>query len=231
MKLIIKSLLCLFLVCTLNNAQSLSGLSGLLNIPTADIQKDGSLIIGANFLERNHLKYGGGTMDVIAPFVTIGFLPFLEVSIRITRQLNYQGESHVMDRMFSGKLKFIDEGNYTPTVTLGLHNPYSTDSRAKHFTSTYLVLSKNIETISFINKFHISVGYGTDLIKAADYQYVGLFGGISLTLFDSIDMIGEYDAERFNAGLRLTLFNHIKLLGGFMDLKHFSGGVAVNFIL
>jgi hypothetical protein len=41
----------------------------------------------------------------------------------------------------------------------------------------------------------------------------------------------EYDAERFNAGLRLNLFNHIHLLGGFIDLKHFSGGASVTFQL
>ncbi len=220
------------MVFTVNiTSQSLSGLSGLLNIPTAEITSDGRINIGANYLERNHLKYAGGKKDVIAPFVTIGFLPFLEVSIRITRQLNYSGESHVMDRMFSCKIKFINEDNFLPVVALGLHNPYSTDPRAKHFTATYFVLSKNIEINSFINKFHVTLGYGSEIIEAEDYQYVGLFGGVSLTIFKSIEIMGEYDAERFNAGFRFTLFNHIKLLGGVMDFKHFSGGAAVSFVL
>ncbi len=228
---IIKILLFILTSFLSTNAQSLSGLSGLFNIPTADLIGDTNINIGANYLERNHLKYGGGKKDVIAPFVTIGFLPFLEVSIRITRQLNYVGESHVMDRMFSGKLKFIEEGRYLPSITLGLHNPYSTDPGAKHFTSTYIVLSKNLYFDSFFNNMHFTLGYGSDIIKAADYQYIGLFGGMSLKVFDLIELIGEYDAERFNTGIRLTLFNHIKLLGGFMDLKHFSGGAAFSFVL
>lgn len=213
------------------SAQSLSGLTGLFNIPTAEIVQDGSIAMGANYLERNHLKYANGKKDVIAPFVTVGFLPFLELSIRITRQLNFQGEHHVMDRMFSGKINFLTEKETLPAITVGFHNPYSTEPGAKHFTSTYLVLSKNIKTGSIINKLHFTIGYGSKIIKAYDYQYIGLFTGASISLFDSIELMGEYDAERFNAGLRITLLNHIKLLGGFVDLKHFSGGASLYMVL
>jgi len=231
MKLIIKVIFCLLISISPLYSQSLTGLSGLFNIPSGDIIEDGRINVGFNFLERNHLKYAGGQKDVISPFISIGFLPFMEISVRITRQLNYQGESHVMDRMFSAKLKFIDEGNYTPTVTLGLHNPYSTDPGAKHFTSTYLAFSKNFYFNSILDRIHFTVGYGSDIIKAADYQFIGLFGGVSLSFFDVIELIGEYDAERFNTGLRLTLFNHIKFLGGFIGFKHFSGGAAFSWVL
>lgn len=231
MKLTIKIIFCLLILTNPNYSQSLTGLSGLFNIPSGDITEDGTIILGANYLEKSHLKYARGIRDVVTPFVTIGFLPFLEVSIRITRQINYHGESHVMDRMFSGKIKFIDENKYFPSVILGLHNPYSTDAEAKHFTSTYLAVSKNFSFSSFLNRIHFTIGFGSDIIKAADYQFIGLFGGVSISFFDNVELIGEYDAERFNAGIRLTIFNHIKLLGGFMDLKHFSGGAAFSWVL
>lgn len=207
-------------------------MTGLFNIPTADLAEDGTIYLGANYLERNHLKYANGVRDVIAPFITITFLPFIEASFRITRQLNYPYErGHVMDRMFSGRIRFFEETNNLPSITLGLHNPYSTLADAKHFTSTYLVISKNFNFNSPFNRVHFTLGYGSDIIDAADHQYVGIFSGFSVTLINMFEVMGEYDAERFNAGLRITLFNHIKLLGGFMDMKHFSGGASVSFVL
>jgi hypothetical protein len=213
------------------HAQSLSGLSGLFNIPTAETADDGEMIIGVNFLERNHLKYAGGKRDVISPFITVGFLPFLELSVRITRQLNANYTSHVMDRMFSAKVKFINESEFFPSLTFGLQNPYSTLEDANHFNSTYLVLSKNIFINTIINRVHLIVGFGSDIIKAADHQFVGLFGGASITLLNFSELMIEHDAERFNAGIRLIFFNQIKLLAGLMDLKYLSGGISVGFKL
>jgi len=70
------------------------------------------------------------------------------------------------------------------------------------------------------------------LIEASDYQFIGIFGGGSITLFnETADILIEYDAERLNAGLRLNLFDHIKLIGGLMNMKYFSGGAALSFRL
>lgn len=231
MKIIKVVIIIILFITSVAVGQSLNGMTGLFNIPTADLAGDGRVFLGANYLERNHLKYAEGVRDVIAPFITIVFLPFVEVSIRINRQLNYFGESHVMDRMLSGRIRFLEETKYFPSITLGLQNPYSTLHSAKNFTSTYVVLSKNYNFNSLFDRVHFTIGYGSDIIDAANHQYIGMFGGLSFTFLNSIELMGEYDAERFNAGLRIKLFKHIKLLGGFMDLKHFSGGAAVSWEL
>lgn len=207
-------------------------MSGLISIPTAEINSDNTFNIGTSFINRNITDYANGARDIINVYTNITYLPFLELGIRITRQLNYSGNSHVMDRMFSFRFKVLNESEFLPSLAVGANNPYSTLESANHFNSSYIAVTKNISFSNIINKLSFTLGYGSDFIKAADYQFIGIFGGINLTLFEeSINVLLEYDAERFNVGFRLNLFNHIKLLAGLMDMKHFSGGAAVSFRL
>lgn len=207
-------------------------MTGLISIPIADIDKDRTLNIGTSYIDRHVIKYAEGARDIANAYANITYLPFLEFGVRITRQLNYSGDSHVMDRMFSFRIKLLNESIYIPSLAIGANNPYSTLVDANHFNSLYIVATKNIPLNFFINKVSYTIGYGSDFIKASDYQFIGIFGGISIGIMnDQFNVLVEYDAERYNAGLGLNLFNHIKLIGGLMDMKYFSGGAAVSFQL
>lgn len=219
---------------TFCKAQNLQGLSGLFFIPTADLNNDGTLTIGTNFVNREVISFGGFNEDALTPYITLNYLPFAEFSLRITRLLNSKVTTQgIGDRTISARVRFLEEQNYLPALLIGFHDMTAVygGSGAVHNNSLYLVASKNIPVSNWLNLISIHLGYGTDKIKARTHHFVGLFGGLSFTFFNTLELMGEYDAERFNAGLRLTLFNHIKLLGGFMDMKHLSGGAAVSFQL
>lgn len=69
-----------------NIGPSLSGSTGLLFVPTADVEPYGSISFGANFLSKEFRKFstrhpGHGTM---AQFITLGMLPNLEMTVRLT---------------------------------------------------------------------------------------------------------------------------------------------------
>lgn len=211
--------------------QSLTGISGMFSIPIATINKDGEFTSGINYIERKYLKYANGNRDIINFYVYLNYLPFLEIGLRATRQLNYQGKSHTVDRMFNFKIKLIEEKKYLPVIAFGMNNPVSTEVNANHFNSTYLVITKNIYLSDSTQALNITLGYGSDLIKAADYQFIGFFGGVSYKPFNFMEVMIEYDAERFNSALRFTLLNHIKILAGFMGMKDFSGGIGYSFVL
>jgi hypothetical protein len=101
-----------------------------------------------------------------------------------------------------------------------------------HYNSSYIVTTKNIFINNFlVDKIAITNGYGGDLVKAAAYQYIGYFGGISLTLLKSVNLIAEYDADRFNGGIRICLFNHLNLLAGWGGFSYFMGGASISWKL
>ncbi len=226
-----KKFLLLFMIVLNNNidSQTLVGMKGLLNIPSPYIGKDSEINIGANFIDRKYTEYAKGQKDLLKIFITINYLPFVELGFVATRQLNYRGKNHTVDRMFNLKVKIIEEKVFLPSISVGFNNPYSSDVDANHFNSSYIVLGKkvdgNLGSVAFI------LGYGIDLIKAADYQFIGFFGGISYIPINHLEIILEHDADRINAGLRITLLNHIKILAGLMGVKDFSGGLSFSFFL
>jgi len=225
------TLLLIFLILPQTYSQSLTGMTGLYSIPIADIYDDGMISTGANFINKKYIEYAKGEKDILNVFVSINYLPFIELGFRVTRQLKYEGKSHTVDRMFNLKVRVIEENKYLPNIAIGFNNPYSTELSANHFNSTFIVLTKNISLNEAINNIGITIGYGSNIIKAADYQFIGLFGGVSFTVLKYFELLLENDAERFNGAVRLTLFKHIKVMAGLMNFKDFSGGLSFSVVL
>jgi hypothetical protein len=233
---IIKLLNFLFLIpYFLTYSQTLEGTTGLFFIPTAEMQKDGTVLIGTNFVNKELISFSGYQQNALTPFISFTFLPFTEFSIKITRYVDSGvGDQALGDRTFSARIKINDEQNIMPAFVLGFHDIMAVfgGSEAIRNNALYLVGSKNVLLNSkLINSISFHTGYGLDVIKAQHHNFVGIFGGIALKFFNAVELMGEYDAERFNTGFRLTLFNHLKLLAGFLDMKHFSGGVGFSFQL
>ena len=213
-------------------AQTLTGPTGLFTIPNAEVINDGQISFGINLLPKKYLEYSNYNYDAGTFAVNVGYLPFLELTFRATRQLNLPSyNNHVMDRYIGVKVRVLEQDELLPSISLGVNNPINTGESARHFNATYIVFTK---TYPFNEAIEIesTLGYGSDIIKAVDYQFVGIFGGISLNFNTSqflnsrISLMAEYDAERFNSGIRLTLFNHINILAGLMGMDSFSGGVS-----
>lgn len=229
------------------NAQSLTGLSGGYSIPTADFQKDKTMFIGYSYLNKAYYpRYvKSKAYSYSAGFFTITFLPFAEVSVRITYPNGYNAEHKdiiIGDRMISGRLRPLKEGKYWPAVVIGLQGFYKTTGSgllntegagASYFNSSYIVLTKHFTPDIFIGKIGLSAGYGTDIVAANTYQFIGFFGGINISPknMEYLELMMEYDAEKWNAGLRLTILKHVVLLAGLEGLDAFSFGVNYKFRL
>lgn len=218
------------------NAQSLTGTTGYFNIPSGEIHKDRTMFVGSNLLSKDYKKWGSPDHDAMNFFVTTSFLPFAEISIRFTRVIGLDDySSTVGDRMASARLQVLNEKKYVPSVVIGLQNFFTTLSSggASHFNSTYIAVTKNFRLPKVINNFGLTAGYGSEILDAADYQFIGLFGGIKITPqhLEFLELMAEYDGDKWNAGARVTILKHIVLLGGFEGLDAFSGGVSYRFLL
>jgi hypothetical protein len=222
----------------LSFAQSLPGTTGYFNIPSADFFPDKQIFIGSNLLNKEYKKWGNPDYHAMNFFVTTTFIPRLEVSLRYTRLIDMPSDlyqSTVGDRMASVKFQPLYESRYFPSVVVGLQNFFTTlnSGSASHFNSSYVVMSKNIKPGILLGNIGITVGYGAELFTSSNYQFIGLFYGLTISPknMEFLELMIENDADKWNAGMRLTILKHIVLLAGMEGLDAFSGGLSVKFQL
>ena len=213
-----------------NYTQSLTGMSGLLSVPTSELNKDRTIIVGTNYLNKKYLAYTKENYSAFDIYITMAYLHFLELGVRVTRVPNLpEGSHHNVDRMFSFRLRLIEEGFYVPSVAVGANNPLSTREDANHFNSLYVVTTKSFQMNSILQNISFTLGYGSDIIKAADHEFIGVFGGISFQISDFLDLISEYDANHLNGGIKILLLDHFHFLLCWKGYKYFNGGFAFQF--
>lgn len=120
-------------------AQALRGTTGLLHMPTADMEKDKTFKFGGNVLDITPLRYE--RFDVKYTFnyyLNITIFPWLEIGYTCT--LNYANEGSTyfppsvwgtysnQDRSFYGRLRLWKEGwwkEWTPQIVIGADDPGS----------------------------------------------------------------------------------------------------------
>jgi len=218
---------------TSSAATSLTGSTGLVNIPTAYIISDGKIAFGVGYTDRNYSLLGPKYAQA-AYYATAGYLPFLEVSLRVTvfpGRIGPGKYGSAKDRMASIKLKLLNESRYLPTVLIGSHDILTTYSyNDMHFGSEYVVLSKTYH-LPFVDSLGVHLGYATKQIKkAANYSMVGTFAGVEIKLCRFLVAMGEYDTKKYNAGLRVTPFgDKISIDIDALDMRRVSGGVSFSF--
>ncbi len=237
-RLVVLTLAFVLLNSHASKAQSLPGTTGYFNIPSAEIYPDRTLFAGTNLLNKEYKKWGNPDYHAMDFFVTTTFVPFIELSVRFSRMIDLPEklyESTVGDRMASIRVRPLKEGRYHPAIVVGLQNFFTTlqSGGASHFNSTYLVLTKNFRLNTFIDRVGVTAGYGSDLFTAADYQFLGLFYGINFSPknMDFLELMVEYDADKWNAGARVTVLKHVVILAGLEGMDVFSGGISYKFHL
>lgn len=164
---------------TLAYSQNLEGMEGLFFIPSAEINQDAKVSFGVNYLDKNLISFGGYKNNATNYFLSFNFLPFIETSLRVTRLngLPSTNNQAIGDRTASIKIRLLEESHIQPTISLGLHDLFTVfgGQSAVHNNSFYLIATKNFEFDMFLSNIAITIGYGTDLMSAANHNFVGGF--------------------------------------------------------
>lgn len=206
------------------SAQSLTGVGGLVTIPTAEVQADGTLTAGFNLLNRASMAYHGGLDHARAPYVSLVFLPFVEVGIRLTRAESPVEEA-LGDRMVNARARFLKETRWRPALLVGIHDFIGAK---RHFQATYAVATKTWSDLPGVARISLHAGYGTKLLDAELYEFVGFFGGAAVSPVPGVRLLGEYTDRRVNVGFDAVLFRGLRFLVGMTDLRAVSGGVSYS---
>ena len=225
-------------------AQYSYGTTGLLHIPSAEMQRDKTVLIGGGFLneELTPLRFNYNTYNY---YLNVTILPYLEVAytctlFKVTPQWGVQalmGKFTNQDRYFSLRLRVLKENQFykfVPAVVLGTSDPFTesgggqiaTDgSTGNGFLSRfYIALTKHIPIKQEEIGLHLSFLYN----RRQDYHLNGLAGGITyspLFLPDS-KLIVEYDSHDILIGANYLFFKHLLLQAMLQRGKYFSGGLT-----
>lgn len=199
------------------------GTTSLITIPVADMPPDGTLVLGGGFVDGQYSDYLGGRVDYTPVFATVGFLPFLELSFRFSRPVDLDDRERLGDRMVSARLRLLSEKEHRPAIVVGIHDFLTVEER-NYFNALYIVYSKGFH---FVVPISLHLGYGSDVMNALAYQFVGVFGGIAATVVPHGELLLEYDAERINAGIRYELSDRFRAVLALQGLDRIVAGASV----
>ena len=212
----------LFIICIQTSAQYTYGTTGLLNMPTADMQKDRTFMFGGGFIEK-HASTGRWFYDTYNYYVNITFLPWMEFAytLNLHKALkndpalsnDYWVESTYgkfvnQDRSFHVRFRLWKEGWWkwwTPQIEVGSNDVIGdswgggslevTSYRSNGFLSRYYLAATKHFNINNIGELgtHLSWIYN----KRPEYKLNGLCVGANFRF-------------KFNEGES----NYTKLLNG-----------------
>lgn len=205
-------------------AQYSMGNTGLLNIPTADMQESGSFMGGGNYLPDGMTPFKFNTGNY---FANITFLSILEMSYRCTllKTQRYDGKKGYFqqDRSMTARIRPLKEGKYHPSVVVGMDDPFK-NTGTNYFATVYGVLTKSF-SIAKGDRLALTAGY---YIPLNDYSVNdGPIGGISYSpaFCRELTFMAEYDSEGINVGAAGRIWKHISLHVFTRDFKCISGGL------
>ena len=235
------------------NAQFTYGTTGLLHMPTADMQKDKTFMAGGSYLNK-HATPDRWSYNTGNYYVNITFFPWLEVSYTCTifdQMIDRGVMIHMInqDRNFSGRLRLWKEGwwkEWTPQVVVGgndvLHG-------SGHGGDIGAVEGNSIGGNTFYQRYYIAATkrlswHGNWGVHAAyvyskrlghqidgtaigvDYQFALPESSLLNKAVNGLNLMAEYDSKFVNIGAKYTLWkDHINIIGELRDCKYPSVGV------
>ncbi len=226
-------LLLLQMLSSVAAAQTLGGTPGLILAPSAEMSRDGSFRFGASYVPREALEYTGHRRDAAVVFLSLTYLPFLELDLRLTRQLNIpKGSIHTVDRSPVVRLRLFRQRGYLPAVVIGLHDFLSTieSGEARHFAASYLVVTRRFVG----NTWAVAptVGFSRPLYSHKQSELVGWFGGLSIgcSRFPFMSLLFDYANGLPSIGADFIFGKHLQAKAAWIDYRYFcfNTGLQIN---
>lgn len=233
MQKIINLIIILTLCCITQrvNAQYWRGNTGLLTIPTADMQPDGTFMTGANYLPSDIVPFSVGFNNTMNYFLNITFFPFFEMGYNCTLLQHADGTTG-QDRIISVRFRPLKESKWLPAIVLGSGDILTTNQNGNIFESTYenhyydgyyAVATKHLNICN--EQIGVSIGYN---YISQDIPFKdGLFYGISYrpSFCRKGELMVDYNTNIVSIGAAIKLFNHLSINLFCYDFKAIVGGL------
>jgi len=218
-------------------AQLTDGMTGLLHMVNAEVQKDGTFMLGGNLLHKYNIPnrvYWGGHYNTYNYYLNLTLFDRIEVSYICTLvqgipngfwpNFTY-GKFVNQDRNFSGRLRLWKEGWWkwwTPQIVLGANDPGSFNS----YGGGSISFDKSGDTSHHFNRYYIAA------TKHFDFAAIGRLGIHAAYCHSIKDASLRYTGPAVGANFRFNLLSDTfwaKALNGFdwmaeYDTRHVNVG-------
>lgn len=242
--------MCLWGFCIGIQAQWTDGTTGLLHMPNAEMQRDGTLMVGGNFLSKHNLPsdwwWGHDTFNY---YLNITFFSRLEVAYICTlvkgKKENKFWPQQTwdkfvnQDRHFSARLQAVKEGEWwkhMPSIVLGVNDPTTgggSDYTALEvdgngngfFNRWYVAATKHFQFPAGELGVHVAYLYN----RRDDYPLNGPALGVNFRpgFHRNLNLIAEYDAKTVNVGATYALWaDHFNFVLELQEGKYLSAGLV-----
>lgn len=239
--------------------QFMYGTTGLLHMPTADMQRDKTVIAGASYLDLAATP-GEWDYDTWNYYLNVTIFPWLEVGYVCTLfkmevpQLNLSRKFRNQDRHFAIRLRLWKEGwwkAWTPQVVIGTNDPGTSaheDGYATSASSTgngywnryYLVATKHFRWKS-VADVGIHAAYLYNRRKQFRYNGPAIGANLRFSLPDSsfcnrllngLNLMAEYDSRTVNIGGSYSVWeDHINVVAELYKCRYPSAGLYFKLCL
>ncbi|WP_321330918.1 YjbH domain-containing protein [uncultured Bacteroides sp.] len=230
------------------SAQLTYGVTGLLHTPSAEMQKDKTVMIGGNFMNKE-ITPPIWSYHTYNYFLNVTIFPWLEVAYTCTLFKSQtigidwktgKGKFTNQDRYFSVRMRMLKEGQflkYMPAVVVGASDPFTESGDGQiastqgngYFSRFFVAATKHIPVGKEKIGIHLSYLYN----NRKDYSLNGMAGGISYmpSILSDLTVIAEYDSKNIAFGATYLLFNHLHAQVEMQKMKYFTGGLTYKIYL
>ena len=244
-------LLCFFFSIE-SHAQYTDGTTGLLHLPNAEVQNDGTFMLGGNFLNKHNLPndnwWGYNTFNY---YLNVTLFDRIEISYICTLVQGKPNNGYHwpestwgrfanQDRHFASKIQLVKEGEWwkhMPAIAIGFSDPTTgggpdylspvTSSNTNcFFYKKYIAITKHFK-FNNIGDLGLHATYLKN--NRTDYQLNGIGWGINLCpdFHRNLNLIVEHDTKTLNVGALYSLWaDHFNFLFELQDGKYISAGFA-----
>ena len=240
---------CFMLVGLTAMAQFTYGTTGLLHMPTADMQKDKPFMAGGGYLNK-HATPRRWDYNTWNYYINITFFPWLEVAYTCTIFDEWLANRKVhminQDRSFHGRLRIWKEGwwkEWTPQIVVGV-NDFTTGAGTDYgemavegdgngyLNRYYIAATKHL---SWYGEWGIHAAYvynkrGKDKLNGValgvDYQFSLPGEELWQKAVNGLNLMAEYDSKFVNVGAKYAVWkDHINIITELRECKYPSVGV------
>lgn len=244
--------ICLLLSSVAASGQFTYGTTGLLHMPTADMQRDKTCMIGGGYLNK-HATPERWNYNTWNYYINITFFPWLEIAYtcNIFDEWARGGKVYMknQDRNFSGRLRLWKEGwgkEWTPQIVVGgndvLHGSMdggnigtvegSSIDGNTFFQRYYIAATKHIKWngewgihAAYVYSKRIGHKFNGPAI-GIDYQFTLTNDHLIHKAINGLNLIAEYDSKFVNIGAKYTIWkDYINIVGELRECKHPSVGI------
>lgn len=227
-------------------AQQYSGMSGLIHVPTADMNRSGDARIGIHFLNKEFTPeeafYCRGKYHTTDHYLNITPFSWIELGYTCTIMKGGKGVGsdpndigyYHKDRYFSVKIRPLKEDRWWPSIAVGSNDPLTmrrnsndVEERLKNqiFGNFYIAATKHVEFRGNSLGFHLAYRKWK---RTYNDKWNGAVGGITFqpSFQKSLRLIAEYTGNDINVGADCLLWKHLLLQASLQNGKYFSGGIC-----